>query len=370
MLRIAPTIDYEIHGNGDGCPMRLMVEPTARLLRLLDTYGARLTIMADVAEILRFGEHKEATGRDDYHYDAIVDQLRHAVATGHDVQLHIHSSYFNATLEDGSWKQDWSEYNFAELPFARMDGMVRAGKTFLETLLRPVRPTYACVAFRAANWSVSPSTNVVRALKKNGLRIDSSVFKHGRRDGLVTFDYSHAVSPLVPWRAAESDICRVDCDSSLLEIPIYSEKRWIGAFLTAGRIHRVLAGLPHRAGFRGPRGHVSPPSSSDRGSRSTSMLRTALRRHAWKADFNQCDGRQLIAALRRAWRRYAPAPDIQLPFVLIGHSKLFTRANEAQFRPFLSHAAERPDAYGFDTLSAFDLVQPEAIRSGPQRAAA
>src|SRR4051812_37680272 len=69
MLNLLFTLDYEIHGNGDGCPNDLMVEPTNRLLDLFDRYGAKLTIMADVAEILKFREYKEQTGRDDYHYE-------------------------------------------------------------------------------------------------------------------------------------------------------------------------------------------------------------------------------------------------------------------------------------------------------------
>ena len=56
MLRIIFTLDYEIHGNGDGSPLALMVEPTNRLFNLFDEYGAKLTIMADVAEILKFKE--------------------------------------------------------------------------------------------------------------------------------------------------------------------------------------------------------------------------------------------------------------------------------------------------------------------------
>ena len=51
------------------------------------------------------------------------------------------------------------------------------------------------------------------------------------------------------------------------------------------------------------------------------------KKHAWKADFNQCTGRQLIGALRRAEERYSTSSD-KLPFVLNGHSKLFNRVNE------------------------------------------
>ena len=51
MQKLIFTLDYEIHGNGDGDPFELMVEPTNRLMDLLDEYGAKLVIFADVAEI-------------------------------------------------------------------------------------------------------------------------------------------------------------------------------------------------------------------------------------------------------------------------------------------------------------------------------
>ena len=101
MLKSLFTLDYELHGNGDGSPYELMVEPTKRMLDLFDRYDAKLTIMADVAEILKFREYRETHEKDHFHFAAIEDQLRDAIQRGHDVQLHIHSSYYNAEFSDG-----------------------------------------------------------------------------------------------------------------------------------------------------------------------------------------------------------------------------------------------------------------------------
>ncbi len=105
----------------------------------------------------------------------------------------------------------------------------------MESILRPIDPNYKCTAFRAANWSVSPATNVAKALLDNDITIDTSVFKYGRRDGLVTFDYSGAYSDLLPWPANTKDFCVRDDQSRLWEFPIYCENRWIGAFLSANQ---------------------------------------------------------------------------------------------------------------------------------------
>jgi len=64
MLKIIFTSDHEIHGNGAGSPYGLMVEPTYRMLEQFEPFGAKLTIMADVAEILKFREYYQTTGQD------------------------------------------------------------------------------------------------------------------------------------------------------------------------------------------------------------------------------------------------------------------------------------------------------------------
>jgi hypothetical protein len=351
MLNVIFTIDYEIHGNGDGCPHALMVEPTARLLDLFEKHGAKLTIMADVAEILAFREYKNQFGRDDYHYEAIVAQLKDAIRRGHDVQLHLHCSYFNSRFKGGKWIQDWSEYNFAGLSERRLNEVIRIGKEYLEEQLRSIDSSYRCNVFRAANWAVSPSRNVVRALVNNGFQIDTSVFKYGWREGIVNFDYSHAPSNLVPWMVGENNICQRDEKGSLLEVPIYAEQRWIGAFVTPQRIHRAWLTRQHRVAPANNDGKLGPAPKPRRKKRLTGLFRIATQRHSWKADFNQCSGNQLVGALERAAAAHRFAAEL-LPFVLIGHSKLFSRYNEHSLEPFLRHVARNPARFQFGKFSA------------------
>jgi hypothetical protein len=355
MLKILFTLDYEIHGNGEGNPHELMIKPTDRLLRLFDEHGAKLTIMADIAEILKFKEFAEQNGKDDYHYRAIVAQLQNAVRDGHDVQLHIHASYFNARHDGKKWVQDWSEYDFAGLSVERLDEIVRIGKSELESLLKTVNPDYRCFVFRAANWSVNPGRNVIKALLNNGIKADTSIFKYGRRKGIVSFDYSAAESELVPWRVGEDDLCSRDDRGRLWEFPIYCENRWIGAFLSPNRLYRVAQSRQHRISK-----NENPSAPAAKGVRTFAKktglldkLSVMTKKHAWKADFNQCTGRQLIKALRRAEQRYANGSD-NLPFILIGHSKLFNRVNEKSLRPFLKFVASHRQHFEFGTFGDFE----------------
>ncbi len=367
MYKVLFTSDYEIHGSGMGSPKDLVVDPTTRMLDQLDRYGGKLTIMADIGEILKFKEYAETTGNDRFHWGGISKQLQRAARTGHDVQLHIHSSYFNATWDEtaGLWKQDYREYDLANLPYERVRDMIRQGKRLLEETCRVAKPDYECFAFRAANWSMQPSPNIVRALVEEGFRIDTSVWKYGVYDDLVKFDYSRAHSDLVPWPIDASDVCRRDPAGKLFEFPIYTEQQPLWTFLTANRVYRVIAQrlnpLPEPDPMSGPVSGSAPKSEGRRSlaGRVLGKVSALTRRHPWKVDFNQCTGKQLIDALQRVESRYGH-PAEPLPFVLIGHSKTFTAHNERSLRPFLEFVAAHPDRFSFGTFMDFEAERYRA----------
>jgi hypothetical protein len=301
---------------------------------------------------MRFGRHRDETGRDDFASEAIRAQLRDAVRRGHDVQLHLHPSYYNARFVDGHLAQDYADYDLARIPAERLEAMVRDGKRWLEDLLRPERQGYQCVAFRAANWSMNPAAGIVRALVANGIPIDTSVFKYGRRDGMVSFDYVGAHDALVPWPVSSEDVCRRDPRGQVVEFPIYCERWPVWHFLTLNRVYRAIQGLRNPL----PRDEYGGGASGEaaglaaRFARGRDLLGS---KHAWKLDFNQCSGRQLIAAVERIEARYRGL-DVVLPIVLIGHSKVFTAWNERSLEPFLRFVARNPDRFGFGTFGDFD----------------
>lgn len=350
MLHTVLTLDYEIHGNGDGSPRKLMLDPTARLMDLLEEYGGRLTIMADAAALIRFRAYDSEHPNDDLQSTALEQQLRTAVRRGHDVQLHFHSSYMKARFEKGRWIQYWPEYNLAALPRARIDEMIRIGKQYLESLFADVDPNYRCIAFRAANWAVQPSGNLIPALSNNGIEIDTSVFKYGRRSGLVSFDFRDAFSNCHPYRISAANVCQADPAGTVVEFPIYSEERRIGAFVSAQRVWHALSERRHPLPSAAPETHPEKKLIA----RFATVKRFLCGRHAWKADFNKCTGKQLIRAAQRLAATSGSAGTC-IPFVVIGHSKLFTARNASALRPFLRFISESPELYGFATFRSFHL---------------
>ena len=336
------TLDYEIHGNGDGNPYELMVEPTYRLMSLLEKYGQKLTIMADVAEILRFKRYAAETGHDDYHVAEIETQLCDAIKRGHDVQLHVHSSYFKAWYQNGAFDQCIEEYNMAALPLERIDEMVSQCVTYLETLLKPVKKDYRVWLFRAANWSMMPTENLYRVLVKNGITHDTSVFKGGVQGGNVCYDYREAYDNLFAYPASVRNINEYDADGKLIELPIYTEMRPFWDFVSVIRVFRMI-----RAKFHKHKKNQSVKSegvkqltqtASKKDNRHVS-LKSFFRLSPLKMDFNQVSSRGLKRMMRNVMRR--SADKAQVDVVLIGHSKTFVPYNEKTLEPFLKWVSKK-----------------------------
>lgn len=326
------TLDYEIHGNGDGNPMDLMIEPTYRLMNLLEQYNQRLIIMADVAEILCFKRYKEKTGSDDFHVVAIEKQLQEAIKRGHDVQLHIHSSYFKAEWDGKHFDQCIEEYNMASLPYERINEMVTQCVEYLNKLLKPINNDYKVWLYRAANWSMMPTESLYKVLVENGLTHDTSVYKGGCQGGNVCYDYRDAYDNLLTYKASAADINKYDCNGKLYEIPIYTEMHYFWDFISPIRIFRMI-----RAKFHKHKKH-NKVATSDKISKNDNRkisVRSFFVKSPLKMDFNQVNGNGLIRMMKNINKRMIKEDVKDIDVVLIGHSKSFIPYNEKTLRRFL-----------------------------------
>lgn len=357
MYKIIFTLDYEIHGNGDGSPYAMIVEPTYRLMSLLEKYNAKLTILADVAEILKFKEYFYKTGDDKFNYLDIVKQLKYALSVGHDVQLHIHSSYFGAKYENGRWLQNWETYNLAQLPYPKIFKIVKECKEWLESNLKEVKPDYQCNVFRAANWSMMPSENIVKALLDNNIKIDTSVYKYGKSSGIVNYDYTDSNDALIPWFVDSKNVCNEDKSGKLLECPIYCEARYFPSFVSFIRAFRMIRAKFHRHKIT-EESNLKISGADSNSNKFMKLIRILLSKHPWKLDFNQATGTQLIKAVKIIKKNYNDIP-FNLPIILIGHSKSFIKYNEKTLMPFLKYIKRNNKEYSF---SNFQKLKYEEYR--------
>jgi hypothetical protein len=169
-MRVLYSADYELYLGENLLPeIEVLVEPAAALLDTCEQAGTPMTLFVDVACVWRYREEG------DYEFPAAVEeQLRDAIRRGHDVQAHLHPHWLHATRVGGRWTAPLDTFLVGKL--GDPASLLAQAKEYLEDLLRPVDPAYACVAFRAGNYGIQPGVErVFAALRETGYRVDSSV---------------------------------------------------------------------------------------------------------------------------------------------------------------------------------------------------
>jgi hypothetical protein len=322
------TLDYEIHGNGSGEFENWAYFPTSQMLDILDTYGAKLTIMAEMGHYWAMKRYKESFLRDITLFES---QLKNAIERGHDVQFHFHPQWIDATYEDGNWQLDFSRktierlcHNYNEAYF-----YLKKGKDDLQNLLTSVNPDYQCACFRAGFLQMQPSENMIKALEDAGFLSDSSVSKGMKADdNLRLLDFSSAHSRYRPWKASRFEICDYDEAGKIYEFPILSDctglidkiKNKIIKIRKGKNINNTLSGLMAVYG-KGmmPTHHVGLFSDK---------LKSILSKNWSYIDFCQRDHRDLANNIKLVISDCKKNNNYDyVPVVFIGHSKDFFFAN-------------------------------------------
>jgi len=290
------TFDYEIYGNGDGNLQDLIVEPTERLIRLFKDFKAIFVVFAEAAEFEKIEEFKA-----DQSIDEVRKQLRQLHQDGFEIALHIHPQWFNARREQDSWALDLKEYSLCNLTEERIDWMVHRSINYLRGVLGNAQ--YSPISFRAGNWIMQPTSTVAKVLYRNGIRLDSSVFKGGvqRQVGL---DYRHALKNGPYWFFTE-DVNRPDSSGVLLEVPICCELLPFWRMIKSKRL------MVQRRNIMANRG--SPLDSR--------LVDFARFKYPRKLDFCRMSWKEMRETIDRAIGEDRQSPDKYRPLVAIGHSK-------------------------------------------------
>lgn len=234
-MDLALTLDYELFGDGSGNVFTDLVEPTGKILKICNAYNAKITIFFEVVEYWRIKEEWDKGNKMGYSkdpVDAMEKQMLEAFYDGHDIQLHIHPQWLNATY-DRSWKvdQNWCMKDIPLSPTAlfTMDlaSVLRKGKETLEGILKPVSADYCCNIFRAGGFNILPSEPIVAVLENLGFKMDSSVFAGGYdKNNETDIDFRGLKNNIPYWgidsgNVLSQTIIRDKC-SAIIEVPIFS----------------------------------------------------------------------------------------------------------------------------------------------------
>ena len=211
--------------------------------------------------------------------------------------------------------------------------MVGSCVEYLENLLRPIKSDYRVWLFRAANWSMMPTSMLYRVLVEHGITHDTSVYKGGCQGGNVCYDYRNAHDNLLSYKASSENINQYDVNGLLTEMPIYTEMRPFWSFITPIRIFRMVRAKFHK--HKDYQQAMPAQAIADKNDNRKLSLRSFFVKSPLKMDFNQVNGRGLIRMMKNIMNRVQRENLSHVDVVLIGHSKTFVPYNEKTLRPFV-----------------------------------
>lgn len=248
LIYLSLTDDWELRGNGAGDIEEIQFRPMRELVRIYNRHNVRSTFNAEVMQQLTFRRFEREFPELRRLADSWDAHVIEAFRQGHDIQLHLHPQWTKAEYRDGNWKLsgDWSILNYDEQEAYRL---LSAGKQYLENLLRPVNPDYACVSFRAGSSVIAPSPFILNTLVRLGIQLDMSIvgrMYHDTRN--VRIDYRGVEEDFLPFYPRMTDARRVsDSEERIICVPIHhfygSRHEFIKtlASLAVGRAGRLLS---------------------------------------------------------------------------------------------------------------------------------
>ena len=222
LIHLSLTDDWELRGNGSGDIEEIQFRPMRELVGIYNRYNVRSTFNAEVMQQLTFRKFQAEFPELRALADRWDEHVTEAYRQGHDVQLHLHTQWTKAEYHHGSWKLsgDWSILNYDEETAFEL---LRAGKEYLENLLRQVNPNYRAVSFRAGSSIIAPSPFILTALANSGIKLDMSIvggMYHDTRN--VQIDYRRVEEDFLPFYPQMSDARRVsDREEAIICVPIH-----------------------------------------------------------------------------------------------------------------------------------------------------
>lgn len=221
LINCIVTADYEIFlGRNFLSNEEVLFKPTRQMMDVCGELNTPITFFADVCSVWAHRRY----GLNDYAH-SFENQLHTAVREGHDVQLHLHPHWLKSTFENGEWHISTEQMYLWELEHG--DGgdsaaaVIKQGVEYLNKLLQKEKPSYRCIAFRAAGLALQPGEHeLIAALLESGIQVDSSVGKNVRlKMDTIELDYTGMPTDANWFMDPQKGIC-TSAERGLFEIPV------------------------------------------------------------------------------------------------------------------------------------------------------
>ncbi|MEZ4778117.1 MAG: hypothetical protein R2786_01900 [Flavobacteriaceae bacterium] len=328
-MNILITLDYELFYDKKPSLEKQIINPTKELLKIADPLNIKLVLFVDVGYLKCLEKFKGDYPELEKDYQLITSQLRELCEKGHEAQLHIHP-HWEDTLYDGKeWTFDLSRYKLADFSEEEVERIV---SEYTEILSRITQQKIT--AYRAGGWSAQPFPPIGKALKKNDILIDSTVYPRGFLSSKDQwFDFKKVGFEKSQWKFSE-DLTTENNKGSFTEVAISSFK--VLPFFFWKFVWVRLMKIPK---------HVSLSKGSAVGPSKLHILRLLL----WPSySVVSIDGFK-ASYLEKAYQFYQKKK-LQ-DFVIIGHPKAFTSFSLQKFKEFIEKEQRYKKVVGFSAYN-------------------
>lgn len=247
--------------------------PTNELFSIAKELDVPVTLFTDVLCALKFRKWD-----DKGFYQPYTAQLKEAVQSGHDVQLHLHPHWLTSDFDGKRFipSKDYSLSDFLNDKKANsIDSIISQGIQFLTETLNPSFPEYKCNAFRAGGYNLGDSESrpaILKGLYDHGIRFDSSIAKgYYFSSGLSVVDYRNMPGK-ANWHLSPDGDLTKDSNSGILEIPIASIPKSVFEIPTLFKMKKYAYRAPLGRGYQIHEGKPGSFRNKLRSFMSTRML--------------------------------------------------------------------------------------------------
>jgi hypothetical protein len=357
--------DWELRGDGSGNMRAIQFVTARRLCDVYEQHGLRGTFNVEVYQQLvhlRLRDEHPTLGELSDEWERVVLEM---LERGHDVQLHLHPQWSDASYHGGRWHLAGA-WSLTEYPRDALAEMLGEAKSYLEGLLRGVDPAYRCVSYRAGSWCIAPSPHALEVLAELGIVFDMSIVAGAFYDSPeVTLDYRSVDEPFLPFYPRLDDARRLsESTEPIVCVPTNSFRPGVAkqAIRTLVRRARRLP-LPAPAALQERYLAASdvPVEQADYAADYSLHSRQGAggpaKQELSVADLSQLSYMQMREMLDDVRRRAADSGWPVVPVILENHTK-----DIGDFRPlqlFSRHVAEAED---LEVITARELA--ESLEAG------
>lgn len=217
-MKVHISFDYELFfGSNSGSAKKCILEPTQQLINIASKNNIPFIFFVDAGYLVQLKKNlSNSLCKSDY--DLVSSQIKQLHALGHQIGLHVHPHWEDCTFINNEWNINTNRYKLASFAESEVEHIITSyHQAIIEIIGEP------CEVYRAGGWCIQPFEAIKKALIKNNIFIDSSVYYKGFHNS-EAHSYNFLTAQNKSSWHFNSDPCTEELNGNFKEIAISYDK--------------------------------------------------------------------------------------------------------------------------------------------------